>query len=175
MFHRYKHLFSICFLVLWSLVLFLLGGIFQTPTVISTQQTNVTLNESGKRVNEKMRVVSKSDGEIEYRIRQLSYTTNKQILFHLRVETLKSAAFIVRVVDSQNQDIHYRQIDHKVEDDELVYQVEPETSQLNGDIFILVYPASKEMFDTQKTVEKAYGKTKVNIPEVKAQTIEKLQ
>lgn len=128
-----------------------------------------------KKVNDEVNVNSKTEGNITYTIKNVTYTAQKQMLF--RVQALKMTAFsyVVCVRDIQNQDFELKEYRRDKKQNSVDFQVDLPDEVLNMNVYIVVYPVSEETNVTRKITDKAYGKTVVNIPSIRQQAIDQLK
>lgn len=175
MFYQYKKFIISCCFIIWSIILFFSGVSFGSPQKIITTSSVQIDSSKLKKANEEVTVKSMSDGEITYVIRDLTYTADKRIIFNLQIVEMTAYNYLIRVKDTQNQDVAVKQIDYNKEENKVIFQFSIPESAFESDMYILVFPTSEETFKTKKLTDKAHGKTLINIATIRQQTIDKLK
>lgn len=174
MFYQYKKVLTISVLFIWSICLFFIGMTF-APKETPTMSVEKVPELKSKKINETMKIQSKSEGMIDYVISDLTYTAKKQIIFNIQIKKMTSYNYIVSIQDAQNREIPYEQLGFKQEENVVSYQFDVTSENQEGDVYILIYPVSEMTYNSKQISDKAYGKTQLNIPTIRKTTIDKLR
>lgn len=176
MLFQYKKIIQCICLVIWSICVFGAGVTFGSPKTTVMQLTPmVNGSENVKKINEEVRIHSEIYGNIAYRVGEVSYTPNKQIIFHIELLEMKAFDYSVHVRDGQNQDIRVAIGDYYAEKNSTQFRFEIGEEILQSEVYVYVYPLSEKEDKTFKMDNRAYGKTAINIPSVRESTIERLK
>lgn len=174
MFYQYKKGLIIGSVCIWSVVIFFIGMTF-APKEAPIMSVKKEPELKSKKINETMKIQSKSEGMIDYVIGDLTYTAKKQIIFNIQIKKMTSFNYIVSIQDAQNREIPYEQLGYKQEENTISYQFDVASENQEGDVYILIYPVSEMTYNSKQISDKAYGKTQVNIPAIRKSTIDKLR
>lgn len=176
MFYEYKKWIWIGIFVIWSLALFFGGMTFGSPqTTIITQEAEDTTKI--KKENDEITVSSQTEGTITYTVKNVVYTTGNHIQFSVVVDKKTAYSYMLLIKDNQNNVIMpLKQIGYIKSTKSTTFDVLIPESSLESNVYVVLYPASKETLKNKKTTETmAYGKTIINIPEAKKKTIDNLK
>lgn len=176
MFFQYKKVVIICSFVLWSVILFVFGMSFrEIPSGSEQSPIQPPDLSTVHKVNEEVGVTSHTEGNLTYRISEVSYTKSKHIIFHLNITEMSSFHYLVFVRDAQNQDIKVEELHLDKAANDVIFQFQVPETELNSELFIFVYPVSEDTLTNKKVSDKAFGKTMINVQKVREETIEQLK
>lgn len=178
MYYKFKSIIMTVLFVIWTVIIFFVGMSFGSPQKIINQLEPQIEKTNAKKINERIQVES-TEGNITFTITNAIYTresSNKKISFDVQVETTTAHTYLLILKDEQNQNITLRSISRanqqpKTASFEFVIPQEKE----NADVFLFLYPATKETLDSKDIKDKAYSKILLSIPEIKQKTIENLK